>query len=306
MSKLVLLVILLSAVLQCALCIKFHILLSLNSQCPGELAGDPCLTLQQYVSYPSQSPNITLEFEPGNHKLTSSFQVSGVVYFGLIAPANATIECSVQSSVQVTFSSVTNVDIKGMTFLRCGQVNLQWSTNGSVTRSNFIDPRGSYSLYITSSSVIIESCVFVNNTRGRSIYLSSTSAVITQSSFRNITSPGYYDYGAAVYFASSTYSQTYLTIEQCSFTSNTAGSLGGAIYVTDGYGSSIINITNNICKDNRASRDGGAIYVTGRTRTGVNITGNTFVNNTSNDEGGAVYFTSISYTVTSQRNRFFQ
>ena len=116
MSKTVLLLILLLAV-QSAVCIKFHIVTSLRNDCPGELAGEPCLTLQQYVSYPSPNSNITLEFEWGNHSLKSSFATSGRAYFGLIATTNATINCNGLPSTYVRFSRTTKVDINHASLL---------------------------------------------------------------------------------------------------------------------------------------------------------------------------------------------
>ena len=321
LSKLVLLVFLLSVV-QSAVSIKFYIMLSLNSECPGELAGDPCLTLQQYASYQSHSSNTTLEFESGNHILKSSLSFSGGNYVGLTAQGNAIVECSDQSIIQLTFSGVTQVDIKGITFFHCGQIQIQYSTNGSVVRSNFFETLGSYSLYIYNLDILIESCTFANNTRGRSmyiqyttariisstfsdnrynyentIYMYSSSALISQSSFKNNTGGN----GGVMYFI--TYSQTYLTLDECSFISNTASSSGGAVYVRDRSGSAIINSSHNIFRDNRAHVYGGALYVRGYSQTEVNITGNMFVNNTSQNDGGAVYLTG-SNCVTSNGSSF--
>ena len=108
-----------------AVCIKFHIVVSLqNGHCPGELVGEPCLTLEQYVSYPSPSQYVTLHFETGNHTLKSSFSISSKFYFGLIASGNATIDCNGRSTASVRFSSVNQVDISGITFIRCGRVQL--------------------------------------------------------------------------------------------------------------------------------------------------------------------------------------
>ena len=112
------LLVFLLSVVQSAVSIKFYIMLSLNSECPGELAGDPCLTLQQYASYQSHSSNTTLEFESGNHILKSSFSFSGGNYVGLTARGNATVECNGLSTVRVRISSVTQVVIiyVGITF----------------------------------------------------------------------------------------------------------------------------------------------------------------------------------------------
>ena len=166
MSKILLLLILLLAV-QSAECIKFHIVTSLRSDCPGELAGEPCLTLQQYVSYPSHNSNITLEFEWGNHSLKSLFATSGGAYFGLMATTNATINCNGLSSTYIRFSSTTNVYIKGISFIRCGSVELRSVTNGMIIVSNFHMSRGTgygsaiYSSQVSSLTIIQTS--FSNN-----------------------------------------------------------------------------------------------------------------------------------------------
>ena len=326
MNKLVLLVFLLSVV-QSAVSIKFYIMLSLNSECPGELAGDPCLTLQQYVSYQSHSSNTTLEFESGHHILKSSLSFYGGNYVGLTVQGNATVDCSGLSRVRVRISSVTQVDIIGITFFHCGQIQIQYSTNVSIVRSNFIETFGSYSLYLYSSDILIEFCTFANNTRGRSLYLqyttariisstfsnnrytytttiyiystSSSSLFITQSKFMNNTGGN----GGVIYFWTSSYSQSYLTLDECSFISNTASSNGGAVYVSDSYRSATIECSRNTFRDNRAHRDGGALYVAGSTGTEISINDSLFVNNTSQDDGGAVYLTG-SNRVTSSGNSF--
>ena len=70
----------------------FHIVTSSSSPCPGRVTGEPCLTLQQYVSIPSRSPNITLEFEAGTHNLVdSAFEVSNIASFEMISVQGATV-----------------------------------------------------------------------------------------------------------------------------------------------------------------------------------------------------------------------
>ena len=311
--KLAILVILF-AVIHVIVCVKFHILLSPTSQCPGELIGEPCLTLEQYVSYPSSSQYVTLQFEAGNHTLKSSFNISSRPYFGLIASGNATIDCNGQSTASVSFSSVNRVDIRGITFIRCGTVQLSSTTTGSIVRSSFLQTVGRYALYITSSNqVSIESCTFANNTR-RAIYLSSTTATIMDSTFSDNIGP-WFDNGGAVYSTSrsltiiqssfinntawvnggavyfSASSSYELTIKQCIFESNNADNgAGGAVYVDGNYGSANEPSSRNIFNDNRASSNGGALCV----RNGnLYINYSSFTNNTASN-GGAAY-TSSSY-----------
>ena len=297
------------AVIHVIVCVKFHILLSPTSQCPGELVGESCLTLEQYVSYPSPSQYVTLQFEAGNHTLKSSFRISSRSYFGLIASGNATIDCNGRSTATVSFSSVNRVDIRSMTFIRCGTVELSsTTTTGSIVRSKFLQTVGSYALYVTSSQqVSIESCTFSNNTRWP-IYLSSTtatimdclfsdnigprlengSAVYVTSSFLTIIRSSFINNrawynGGAVYFTSSSYT---LTIKQCIFESNNANSdTGGAVYVSGNYGSANEPSSGNIFSNNRASSDGGALYVSNGN---LYINYSNYANNTASN-GGALY-----------------
>ena len=60
-----------STVFYQGLCERFYIVASPGSPCPGELTGEPCITLQQYVSTPSHSANVTLILQPGDHDLNS-------------------------------------------------------------------------------------------------------------------------------------------------------------------------------------------------------------------------------------------
>ena len=55
-----------------ATCETFHIMPPANIPCPGELTGEPCFTLSQYLSgeykqYISDPSEIFLKFQPGHH-----------------------------------------------------------------------------------------------------------------------------------------------------------------------------------------------------------------------------------------------
>ncbi len=86
----------------------FHIVTSLETPCPGEFSGVPCLTLQQYVSNPSISTgNVTLQFERGNHTLGSAFSASSAMKYSLSGD-NVNVEC-VSSIAQLNFQSIQEV-----------------------------------------------------------------------------------------------------------------------------------------------------------------------------------------------------
>ena len=75
-----------------------------DPSCPGRLTGDPCLTLQQFMSnvhriytpHPTSDPNITiLEIQPGYYNLFRSFTVDHIN--ALVIRGNATIDCNRQT-----------------------------------------------------------------------------------------------------------------------------------------------------------------------------------------------------------------
>ena len=299
--------ILLSA-LQSTLCIKFHIMTSLRSDCPGELAGEPCLTLQQYVSYPSHNSNITLEFESGNHSLNSMFTISSGTYFGLVATTNATINCDGLSSANIRISSITKVDIKGINFIRCRSVEFNSVTNGTIVMSNFYQMlTGTRLLYLSSSTyILIVNSNFSDNhgafvNYGSAIYSSQVrSLTIIQTSFSNNTA----NYGGgAIYFETSRSTSTYLVIEGCSFFNNRAvfGD-GGAVYVSSSYQSTIITSNGNVYENNSAYSSGGVFYISSASM--ATVTENRFINNRAiNNRGGALYV-SGSNSISNTGNTF--
>ena len=57
------------------LCVEYYTVISHSNHCPTEFVGEPCLTLNQYVSNPSTTLNITLTREVGNHLLMQEYQL---------------------------------------------------------------------------------------------------------------------------------------------------------------------------------------------------------------------------------------
>ena len=303
MSKIVLLLIL----LQSAACIKFHILTSLNSDCPGELAGEPCLTLQQYVTYPSSDSNVTLEFEGGNHSLKSLFTISGGTYFGLVATTNATINCDgLSSTYSIRFSSTINADIKGISFIRCGRVEFRYVSNGAIAMSNFQRSMGTQALYLYYSPYVTIVNSSFNDNRGSvsesAIYsYRVNSLAIIQTIFSNNTA---YQ-GKVLYFDAVTSTSTYLSIEGCSFFNNKAASYGGAVNV-NGYSryyrSTVITITRSIFENCSAYNGGGVFYITYAST--IMVTESNFVNNRAINNNGGVFYVSSSNSINSNGNKF--
>ncbi len=97
----------------------FHIVTSPAAPCPGEFIGEPCLTLQQYVSNPSISHgNITLLFETGTHTVSHAFSASNAHSYTL-SGYNVSIEC-ISNTVSFTLTSIQYLNITGLKLSNCG------------------------------------------------------------------------------------------------------------------------------------------------------------------------------------------
>ncbi len=123
----------------------FHIVISPAAPCPGEFIGEPCLTLQQYVSNPSISHgNITLLFETGTHSVSHAFSASNAHSYSL-SGYNVSIEC-ISNTVSYTLTSIQYLNITGLKLSNCGSftvssyytyfTELQFSNCGSFQISS--------------------------------------------------------------------------------------------------------------------------------------------------------------------------
>ena len=115
-----LLLLLLSNTAQNVNCVRFIIVPSVDTPCPGEFTGEPCITLQQYIANPSRS-DITLELQSGNHQLDSQLAASGINSFTMSTTTSASVTCSQQlqgnSFRWLSLNRLQNVYISGITFL---------------------------------------------------------------------------------------------------------------------------------------------------------------------------------------------
>ena len=105
---------------------RFFVTPNANDPCPGKLTGEPCLTLTQFVSGsytrflsdPNRVSNITLDLQPGRHRLMSSYDllVQNMDYFVLRAVDKAVVDCD---SHYFNISNVRLLHISGVTFVNC-------------------------------------------------------------------------------------------------------------------------------------------------------------------------------------------
>ena len=161
---------LLFTISQPATCETFHIILSADNPCPGELTGEPCFTLSQYLSgeyrqYTSDPQSgIVLEFQPGYHMVDRSLNIvtSQLISFTLNAVKNSTeIYCR---NCQYLINNVQNVYINGISFTQCS-LQIESVMNFTLVNSSFSQVNYFDALYIRRSSATIKGCTFTNNFR---------------------------------------------------------------------------------------------------------------------------------------------
>ena len=333
-------VILLSLEFHTASCDTFYIVPTPSSHCPGEFTGVPCLTLQQYASNPSQSQNITFLVEPGTYNLSTILTVSNGYNFTM-SSTNATVVCT-SSTAQFIFNTVENVHISGMTFQRCtssnGAIRMSRVTSAHIENSFFVENGYRYhssggGIYVTTSTVSISDCRFQNNyaDNGGAIYAESSQITINGSTFNYNRA---YSYGGGIHSFESTFTvdsttfsqnsvqfgfgggiysfQSNFTVDSTTFSQNSAQFYGGAICMSNNYGSLYIEhirATNTMFSENRA-RDGGAIYIITYSTCTSGCLIHTykyliecqFINNYVTHNGGAVYGSNNVFVV--ERNNY--
>ncbi len=110
------------------LCDKFTIVPSASSNCPGELTGEVCLTLQQYASSPSQSSDVILLLQPGLHGLMTNFLASSSIGNFSMSSVGATVACDIPSR-SLTWTHVENISITGVSFTGCADILIDKAIN---------------------------------------------------------------------------------------------------------------------------------------------------------------------------------
>ena len=287
----------------------FHIVTSQDTTCPGEFSGVPCVSLQQYVSNPSISGNVTLLFQTGNHTLATVFSATSAISYTLTGE-DVNIEC-VSSTAQWNFLSIKQVHMRGISFFRCHggmtfrnieelnmeNMKVEYSDNrDSRTHNAPIIINNVAQVYVTKSEYSN------NNNHHRNYYggvfnVRNSSIEISSSIFHN----NYARYSGGVLYVYDNYLRgTYknrITITNSTFTNNRArySGSGGAICIQHSRGtyyySVVLSISNSSFNNNRAYYRGGAVFYSGDVE--VNITHSMFTNTyVYRDSGGAIYSTS--------------
>ena len=273
---------------------RFFVTPNADDPCPGKLTGEPCLTLTQFVSGsytrflsdPNRVSNITLDLQPGRHRLTSSYDllVRNMDSFVLRAADKAVVDCD---SHYFNISNIRLLHISGVTFVNCSRNIVIKSVTRFVLEECTINNLQRLWVADTKEAAIVKSS-FSNSKQA--VHVVKTSLSVSQSSFNN-NCVGIYG------------ENSHLSIHGSNFRENTARCdsvlrSGGAVYVKQEAVQRVrqvqlepLAIVNCTFEENDAAESGGAVYIAG---INVNINDSVFVNNTARLQGGAVFIASSS------------
>ena len=209
--------------------VRFFIVPSIDSSCPGEFTGDPCLTLIQYIRLITESEsiinsdNVILDIQPGIHRIDTQFSISGIKSF-VMTGTDVSFICD---GNQLTLTSIANVQISGINFTDC--------RGGEIT---------------SVDNLIMQDCSF----RLSSLTLRNVNATVVQTSFEQSSR------GKAF-----TLSGTSMQLKKCYFADNYVGAIHAVARPPSNVTIASCNFTNN--GDSYSRRNGAAIFSQGGTVT---------------------------------------
>ena len=227
-----------------------------EAQCPGE----PCHTLSEYAE--ETGLNLTSDgtflFLPGDHTLLYNVSVENIHSLtfqgGILNAVRSRIACS--WPINFLFQNITWLDIKTLTFTKCGTIN-----------------DAAIKIYQVSSCKL-SGCAFENNRNqngiGGALELEYSNVTIVNSTFSGNFGGGLYAKLANV------------TVEKSTFTANYLALLGGAIFVSES--NTIISGDTRI-SGNRAHYGGGIAVV----NSSFEIVGRTAIYDNRAVSGAGVY-----------------
>ena len=280
--------------------VRFFIVPSADSPCPGEFTGETCLTLMQYnrLTNPFVSNAVILELQPGVHRIDRRFSVSEINSFAMTG-TNASIICTFNGRQPFTFTSIANVQISGINFIDCLDSQILSVVSLAMQDCSF----QTSSLILQDANATIMQTSFERASRSRVITLVRTSIKFKKCNFTN---------NNQVVVYAGTRAQSHLTVDGCNFTNNRVqGDNGGAIHFEGG----TVTIRSSNFIQNSVNRrfsywvgryDGGVVYV--NTVDSLIVSDTAFANNRAETTGGAVSITnkrgSVNFTRCNFTNNF--
>ena len=296
--------------------VRFFILPSEDSPCPGEYTGEPCFTLADFSKLNNINPtriigsDVILDLQPGVHETDStSLSTSGINSFKLTG-TNASFRCDVRP--RLFLSSIVNAQITGINFLNCPGIKITSVDNLIVQDCSF----RSSSLTLRNVNATVNRCDFSNNFRsiGGAIVINGGMTTIKNSSFiGNGREAVYVRGGESLFISDSLFDgvdrearglyllspRDSVVFLRCNFTRlSRRRTDGGAVHIINGI-SANISFTECNFMDNSAF-SGGAVYVSTSASIplslNVSFTGCNFTRNIASYGGGA-FWTLTSTTI---------
>ena len=250
----------------------------LRTSCPTH----PCHALSEYARDPDQyfnSPNLTLQFLPGNHTLNVNLTITSIHQFELLGNSSAMVPTRVvcSSNVGFTFRDISRMKVHGLDFVLCARSHvasfrflyglyLQSVQTAVIIDCTFQDSYGSALGVVNSHVVLRENSSFINNCK-----MCSTQRC---SSFL-----GFHCNGGGVFAERSNLSFT----GSSSFVNNSAYNGGGVYAISN----SNVVITGNATLSGNSATNGGGVYAISNSK--VVIRGNITLSSNSASSGGGVF-----------------
>ena len=210
-------------------------------------ASKPCLTLSQFAdnssswlsSLTSASLMIILS---GTHTLTTDLSITAITFFMLTSStSDGSHFISCQYQANFNFENITELSIKGLTFIGCGNNTFSSIRNFTIENSTFQGQNASgMVLDIANVNLTIVNSSFLSNSIGRCIDIYD---IDTRPHIISVR------VGGAIFVDKSN-----VSIIKCTFFNNSA-EIGGAIYSTNYKFSNNISISNSMFIDNQANTD---------------------------------------------------
>ena len=274
----------------------FHIIQSASSRCPGELTGEPCFTLFQYLrgdyrQYTSDPSEIILKFQPGRHTIhysrsTRSRTLASQLSSFIMNSENST-EIYCDEYTQYLITNIRRVHMSGINFVCC-RLQSESVMNFILEESSLSQVQNLYFdlfsfkvLHILSSSATIIGCNFTNNNYYLPLHIDNSSVELHHTNFVNNEGDRYYanrPSGGALLIENTI---NIVTISHCSFIDNSAVYNGGVASIRN----ATVSILYSTFSQNRARGYGGVFAVDDSE---ITIHGSTFDNNTAGTNGGVI------------------
>ena len=271
---------------------KYYIIPSVESPCPGEVIGMPCLVLDHFVTQVQRylkSNTLTFEVVPGTHVFNSKLQVRDINLFTMSGSNNTTIlcnctkECGRFFSSQFNFYNVANVSLNGMNFINCAGM-YTFRAESFVFKDSSFQTEQSLDIRLSSALIVNSSFILVNKGPEDTLLITHSATLTVRESTFSKRKGLSVRRGGAIHAIDTT-----VTIESSKFDRNIGQGRSGGVHVINRNGAPV-TLTNctfvhNTVDDFLRVRNGGAVHLEGGS---LVVSSCTFTGNRASN-GGAIF-----------------